>query len=411
MQHRKKAGSWNALHLVARAVLALAALMTAPALALAQVKTPRETRPPLVLDITGDLLYMKTADDVRARLAKAEDERRPVVAIDLNTRRSRPDVVLELARAIRASKVPVAVRISDGDLDNSTPSNQPVTVGAGPLAIGLAAKWCIARPNIIFGPKPDDFVRDLAPDSADRETVDEQLHAEVAASLQRRRVAEDVSEPLARAILNPREPLEMAWTGCPTTLRVLAADAPESDRPVAPEMALTIARAGPDGTPAMKIDLPTARQLGWVDAESLDITEWLRKEQTWGRAINREKITPDTAKLPRIAADKLPIIDGHIETAEKLLDLPDPEKRTVSKDKYKEAAKSALAALTKGEASLSATEKLLNDYPEVLRTPPPGQTAVAAKPSSYAAKWRSMIQSRRDKLAKLRAKAEEFAAP
>jgi hypothetical protein len=48
-------------------------------------------------------------------------------------------------------------------------------------------------------------------------------------------------------------------------------------------------------------------------------------------------------------------------------------------------------------------------YPEIMRRPAPGQTQVGGKPSSYASKWRSMVQSRRDKIEKLAQTADKFA--
>lgn len=109
------------------------------------------------------------------------------------------------------------------------------------------------------------------------------------------------------------------------------------------------------------------------------------------------------------AAQWLPSIDNLLKNIDEVLNLPDPAKRSVSKDTYRAAGRRGLEKVAQTEAQIAALEDDLRDFPELLRTAPPGQTEVGAKPSSFAAKWRSMIQSRKDKLAKLREKAEEFA--
>jgi hypothetical protein len=57
------------------------------------------------------------------------------------------------------------------------------------------------------------------------------------------------------------------------------------------------------------------------------------------------------------------------------------------------------------ETALKAVEALLDRFPEVQRTTPPGVTTVNAKPGTNPAKWRTLVQGHRDALAKLEARA------
>lgn len=53
--------------------------------------------------------------------------------------------------------------------------------------------------------------------------------------------------------------------------------------------------------------------------------------------------------------------------------------------------------LAQAETAIGETETLLNSYPEILRTVPPGKTTAGAKPASQPARWRAAIdQYRKD---------------
>ena len=60
-------------------------------------------------------------------------------------------------------------------------------------------------------------------------------------------------------------------------------------------------------------------------------------------------------------------------------------------------------------SAIAELETLLTDYPELMRRPGPDQTEVGNKPSAFASRWRSLVQIRKDRVAKLAGSAEKFA--
>lgn len=105
-----------------------------------------------------------------------------------------------------------------------------------------------------------------------------------------------------------------------------------------------------------------------------------------------------------------------LERAEKSMDLAQPhlkikaESTELAPGQKHDAAARAKPALDAASAAIAEAELVLQSDPEILRLPAPGQADTGQKPGQFEARWRSKLQQAKDRLDKLRAKADKLAA-
>ena len=102
-------------------------------------------------------------------------------------------------------------------------------------------------------------------------------------------------------------------------------------------------------------------------------------------------------------------IDADEDELKTILKLPWPVPKARSPQLYRDAAAKAGPRIEDATKAIAELEQMLSDYPELMRRPAPDQTEVGGKPSTYATRWRSMVQLRRDRIARQTATAEKFA--
>ncbi|HYE61648.1 MAG TPA: hypothetical protein VD997_06605 [Phycisphaerales bacterium] len=337
------------------------------------------------LTITGNLETMQAARELKVALVEAERDRCALVVLHLSGDESRLDVVHAMARALRECPVPTVAYLQDSDQK----------VGAGALALGLVADDCILAPQLtIHGRTAGISQAALAPDAASNDTVLEEL----AAWMQPQAKERALPESLDTALLSPSRPV---WAVINSN-EVKAAWERPADGEVIP---VVIEK---DGHHLVSLAARDAVRLRYASATL----------ETWPLVLNRRdlknaprverSITAGVAIRSMRAESLLTTIDQQHDAAKAALKLPWPAAKDLSAAEYHKAAATALAALKQATAALTELEKLLETYPEVMRRPAPGQTAVAGKPSTYTTKWRAMVQQRRDRIKKLEDTARKF---
>ncbi|MCC6678717.1 MAG: hypothetical protein IT436_16415 [Phycisphaerales bacterium] len=346
------------------------------------------------IEVRGDLKYMKVASEFRARLDEANRAKFVRIEVGVAPGEVRSEVIADMARAIRESPAPVLVELgrpaTKGRVDRGV---FPPSIDARCLALVAAARRGeLGGTNLAV-----DWPRNPGTPSEEPE-ADSELIQILTDGLVRRGSAENEAEALARAAVNPTEVLWLS-PGADGQLSHLGREAPSPD---AAWWCLVDRAAG--GGFTFRLRGKDAPGLRYSDPADQGATED-GATPVYGETIDGD---PHTRRAEH-ALQWIPSIDNLLKNIDEVLDLPDPAKRSVSKDTYRKAGQRGLEKVAQTEEQIAALEQDLRDYPELLRTAPPGQTEVGAKPSSFAARWRSMIQSRRDKLAKLRAKAEAFA--
>lgn len=377
------------------------ATTTPPASPSADDPSPAKPRATRVyhLRLEGDLDCSALIPAFRARLEDAAAKKCGMVILELSGDRWRPDVARDLAFILRDSRLRSLVVLSD-------PRDHHV--GAGALAIGLLADQLYIERGTAVLATPDHIAADLAPEPADLEKGTRELSGALHVSLAPRAL-----ESLAWMIADPtRETLEK-----PLYITPAGAVAPASltNSPAAPPNQ-------PGGKPPTPVIKPPAKsadrgvsiELSADDLSRLDLATPVRGLANIAPGSGTRlapvslRVSLDDARTK--TAEHLAAADHSLASAEKSLKLDWPRDPTVSRDAYQKAATSATRDLDSVAASLTSLESLLAEYPELTRTPAPGQTSVAGKPSAYAARWKREAQSRADNLTKLREKARMFAS-
>lgn len=426
---------WRSGIWVISAILAIAAFSAAgdaragqpgaPASSSAEQAQPERVRL-LRLRVDQELMVMRAAEALKDAIAGAATQQ-DLVLIELEAGAARPDVALQVAKAVRDSVVPVIVWCGTPAGSTSGGESRPggdarvtskgdgkrsdVTIGAEIMTIGLAATAFAVRPGVDIREADIAPERLLAPDDTDWATVSDDLVELAAAGLIRRGVDDDTARHFARSMV---EPDELRWLSVGSEPKRFA---------VIPKPGEEIRRR-PDGKPLVVREQhrqsvfvmagELAERTGVFDARAMTADEWLK---TRGYRVAREQTATIAGMRPgmrdwrmKAATDDLQSVDDLIQSTHEALRLPDPAKRSVSKDTYRAAARKSLEMLNQADRGLEAFEQALTECPEFLRLPPPGHTGVGGKPSVFAERWRSLIQRRKDKLAELRTTANTFAA-
>jgi hypothetical protein len=351
------------------------------------------------LRLDGDLDCTALVAALRERLDDAASKKSGTIILELSGNRWRPDVVRDLAFALRESRLHTIAVLSD-------PRDH--CVGAGALAIGLLAQEVFIERSTGILATPEHIARELAPESADLEKATRELSGSLHVTLAPRGL-----ESLAWMIADPtREALEKPLYITPATT---IAPARLTNSPPSP----TDQTRGRTPTPAVKPSAASSErgvavELSAADLESLGLATPIRGLANVAAGVGTRlapvslRVSLDEARAK--ASDHLAVADRSLAAGEKDLDLDWPRDPNVSRDTYQKAATRASRELDSVTSSLASLESLLAEFPELTRTPAPGQTSIAGKPSAYAARWKREAQNRADDLAKLREKARLFAS-
>lgn len=355
------------------------------------------------IHIKGDLDSMRLVRDFSAELAKAEEGGAGMLMLELDGNRWRADVVWGIVQAARGLGVPTAAWLND-------PKDGRVGTGEAIVGILAAAKGgeCRVAPKLEISLEPGDDLRSQAPDGTDWERVDRELSGAAWTAMKER----GADTELGPALLAPGS-AGSVWAiegdGGPmrlTTTRPTGEVAAKAQRVV-------MVMPGASGTEAsagakIEISAELAERLRLVRGVARGPVELLSqngnaalprvtKEIQSGLAAARKQVEQDAAK-----------IDRAMEQADHAMhDLPRPSEPDYLVRKRK-SGKDAIPLLEDAQAVLEQTEKVVVDYPELLKATAPGKTPVGEDPKLVRLTWRTSFQQRRDDLAKLLAKAREY---
>jgi hypothetical protein len=352
-------------------------------LAVPALGQPGKTGAVMRVVITGNLEVMRAAEELRQALAEAHRQRCALVVVELGGDESRLDVVGQMVRHVKGSQVPVVAYLNDRD----------GVVGAGALVVGLAAEECVVSPRMKVRGRCAGQA-DLVPDEASAGVV----MADIGMVLRPHAAERGWNEEVLAGLLSPSGVMWCAFEGDSYSV---VREEPEGEK-----LALVVERDGVHGAELdakglVRLRLASSMQEGWGAVMS-------RRGLMHAPRVERT-INADFGASRARAESLVMTVDEALERAAAVLKLAWPPTQSVSPAKYREAAEKGGRELAHASGALRELEDLLEKYPEVLRRPAPGQTAVAGRPSTYATRWRTMVQSRRDKLRKLEQTAERFA--
>ncbi len=310
----------------------------------------------------------------------------------------RADVVRDVLREMNGCKVPTMVLVDD------FAPGKPRQVELGPALLAVAAAhWGMDDPVTTIRVSRDDIARSLVADRTDWVAIEHDIREIMTPHATRRGWADGFAEVLTW-------PLEQWWaiesrasrTALETRLakgnrptqhsgertRVLCKER-TADEPFASFVVGLPSLTGSAGTGAVKAD----------DATTLCKAAGLKAPMTHDLEI--EGSVDDTRSQAFLAHEELILIrkqtDAALDTVE--------DKATRAHD-AKAQALAQSKPLDRADTIIADLEAALADYPEVLRSIPPGKTPTGSSPAAQPARWRSLIQNHRDAMVKLRDRAE-----
>jgi hypothetical protein len=349
--------------------------------------SPAVTGPVFHIRAVGNLECARDESNIRSFIEEACNAKSPLVVLDLSGNGSRLDLVWKLGKAIRTSTVPVVVYLADPD---------DKVVGPGQFCLGLLAGSCALGPGTsIRGLTNTPGLTSLAPERTEWSALGSELYE----WLQKRHPTPPVPDGLLAAVVSPTRPL---WIDLSGTDPRVTPERPGKDQSLAPLV------VDVRGTPQVALDAAAAVKLGLCELEP-QWTALITRAGVQTTARTDRSLSLGLAEPARRFAELSAQVDAADETLKAALKLPWPAAKSVASETYHGAAAKARGTLEDANAAMTQLEQLLTDYPELMRRPAPDQTEVGAKPSAYAARWRSLIQTRKDHLARHAATAEKFA--
>jgi hypothetical protein len=385
------------------AALAVVLAWVSQAGAQAPVAPPGGERPAPVpgriahIRVIGDLDHARVGKDIVGALARARREKTALIILELESQRSRPDVVWEVGRATGESETPVVAYLHEG------PGGR---VGAGALEIGLLAKDLYLQPRTDVREDGEDDLRWSAPADVNWERVERELRGALWVALK-----EHGADQVVGTLLVARRP--SAWC--------TPADAPEHWKIAVSEpaqgsgvRARQIVLGADAGTGAGgRIELPAdvLVGLGVAKGSAASVSQVIA---ACGKGPATRSTTTITSDLPGARRR----LDGALEEAKtarlRATELLDVKKRargrTVTSTDYHESARDAGAEIERCAGAIKAADTEIAEFPELIRRKPEARDAALPKrrgrPEDPVPGALAELEKELDKL---RARADEYA--
>jgi hypothetical protein len=367
---------------------------TAPQPEAKPAPTPRRVHH---IKVRGDADNSRLASDVARELQDTSAEGAELVILELGANSWRADVLLTIADAITASPAPVRLLFSD-------PKDR--RVGSGVAVLGLVAPACYLDPDTTIASSPADDRRELAPKGADLDAARQRL-IDLARPARQSRGAD---ARLAEFLLAPTSAM-WAVEATPGAPMLLSPSAPRSSGAGSTTHAARIASVEPgDTTPSISISLAAAAGLRLITAEAARPGDILVAEGIIARPLVTRTVESGLADAQARLSRGMNSIDATIEAIDRTLAVRVPDERSNTAPLYHRAGREALDLAAKARRMLAATERLTQDYPELLQTPAHDRTPVGEEGRDHARDWRTVFQERRDKLGAQEARARQYQA-
>lgn len=336
--------------------------------------------------ISGDLDSIKLVSDIAAAVAQARQDGSDLFLLELNGRRWRADLILAIARIFRSESSPSQCVVY------LNPRDQSISSGHAALALIADAAFLTPGSHIRFD-TPDDLWPLSTPD-VDRDTVDRDLRALMSNILQDRK-----ADPLALTLF-PRP-------SCPLVL--IDSDGLQKLSPVStPGTKIIPITTASSNSQSLRFDLDTERALalGIISGTARSPADALTQLGVRAKRLSRiDCASTLPAARERLLAD-VEFINGTRRRAQGAIDAVYRLRTAESVSKQRRTGADQSAPLAAALKRIESLEALVQDYPELLRTPPPGTTHIAQNSESIATAWRTFFQSRRSDLESLHGKAQ-----
>jgi hypothetical protein len=373
---------------LAAATLAARCPCPSPALAQpgdAQPSTPLPAKPPEALVwhiiLPGELETAEVAQRFDSAVADANADGARFIIVELRGSAGRWDLARRLADTVRASSVSVAAYL-------------PAARGGTGLAqwlVWLSAEQRYLAPGVTVRGSDDRALRTLAPADTAWGEVESALEALVGEG------APDAPDTLPRSLLFPsaRVWALVSDSGLPPRLFT------ERPEPEPGFRAVLLVDRAPSGDWVVSITARTLDQMGFPGEEAATLGALRRAQGSAGLSTRELTIEASLRESRTLVGRAFTSADDTIERLTRTLELP--VDRSVAREMVRRRGRDAVRQASEALERLEGVERQIQRVPELLRSPPPGQTQVGTKPATIESAWRRAIQSRVDRLSKIKA--------
>lgn len=349
----------------------------------------------VVLRISGGLDCGDAVGSLRSAARAASEHSAAWLVIDIRDAAAfRTDVVRDMARVLGEMDTKSAVVLVSAD-------DKSPRVSAAGVTLGLCADALYVSEKATVEAAPTDDKRELLVRAPKWSTVEADLRELTRAGLASRGKDEAWGAGWSAALVAPTARWALSPGSC--------VPAREGVEPIASPTAA----ADPVGTPH-GIRVPASRLIGCglaIPADGPDAAlRHLRGEHATQKVAATIETLGDASTLASSAAAELEALAAALDARETQLDeLPEPGDPAFSDQSRRRTATRVLEELSRIADRVSQLDQTLQRTPEIMRTPAPGRVVAGTKPSSHAARWRSLVQQRKDRLAKLEREARSHA--
>lgn len=375
------------LFLQSRAVLGAAFLLLTADAAKSAPPAPRSIA--WVLELNNGLDHTSQVQDLKTQIAAAKSGGAKIICVEIGGTPWRLDVAQSVGEVLASSEPPAIAFIKSES-------------GQAPLAFLIAGsragRGCWIETDTLLIADAAGNARDLADPKAIKS-------AEAFWKKSDTHSAFAPHDALRAAMLDPA-------LGCWMVTRSGAAPELKSGTPTASSGPITT--ISEPGAPTLKLRAQDAIMLGLATAIASDSRLALEAalEKIDGSKPEMRERRPVGASI----TSRRDRVEALLDSADKSMDDAQPhlkikpESQQIAPAQKREAATLAKPGITSAAASIEEAEATLRSDPEILRLPAPGQSDTGQKPGQFETRWRTKIQQAKDRLEKLKAKADKLAS-
>lgn len=350
------------------------------------------------LVIAGDLDSQKMSGDVRDAVSAAKSDGADVIIAELSGRRWRLDVLLDIARALKTEGHSGASGRLVVFLNAEGRKSAELTVGTGVATIGFLGEACYLSPRGKIGFENADELKQLMPEDFDADGGDREIRGLAWSSLQTR------GGDALLTLLAPRPAGALFAVRSDDGAWKLATEPPSAGS------STPIVRAGAEGVQDLSIDAATAERIGMISGTCRSVSEVLSKRMIRAKRVRRFDVVSGLSAARETFEKSAASVDDARKKAKGAIDAVYTSKAANMVSRQRRVGQEHLQPLTQASSDLQRMEKLVQEYPELMRTVPPGVTEVNQDSKSVSMAWRNYFQTRRNDLETLHARASTLAS-
>lgn len=359
--------------------------------------------------IDGDLDSARFVRDFAEVLGEPRGEGFEMVVLEVSSRRWRTDVLAQLVTVCAAAKVGPARGEPESEGERvrlvAWLNGDDVRMGTASAALAIVSHVAYAAPRVEVIHEPGDEVRGLAPAETDWAGHEQTVRAAVWSRLSAR--GSDVL--LAAAIPSPQQALWLTpHDSDESGQRMKVVDRePAAGTTGATRLTTAVTSLG-EAVFRLKLSAEALMQLGVVQGQARELGQILAAERVTARQTVRREVRSGLASARKRLVAEFAGVDDARNRIDQVLDEAERARGHDAPRKRRKAGESGATMSDEALRRLVACETLTEEYPELLREMPPGQTSVGVAEQRVSWVWSQAFQSRREELAELRARADRL---